>query len=363
MVEVTMTAPLRSGERGDLDAAAHAEQGGAERGDLDLGDPAERVGREQARAAQRDAGEESEDEQWDQRWPLGLAGGDRGGDPLDDADGGDDGGQHEHPGELDDDRGGEHGRPGGAGGGDDLADLVDAGAGPDAELHSLTARAVRCSSGSSDQRDGAEERDHRDGDGDVLLVRAGGLLHGGDGRGAADRDAGADEQAPGGAEPHPPAQPGGEQQGGHQGDHDDRDDREPEGGDGTRRRRRSRAGPRRPAAASWSAGRVRSDCWRGSRPTLAATTPSADRPGEDADRGHQPVTEEGRAEAERQDDGDEGGGCATRSTAGGAVASGEDVIDGGSRSRSPPGHSSRLRILPVAVIGSASTNSTMRGYL
>ena len=62
------------------------------------------------------------------------------------------------------------------------------------------------------QRDGAEQGDHRDGGGDVLLVGAGGLLHGGDGRRAADGDAGAEEQASRSAQPHPAAQPGGEHQ-------------------------------------------------------------------------------------------------------------------------------------------------------
>ena len=116
--------------------------------------------------------------------------------PLDDADDGDHGGEHDDAGELDDDGDGEHGGAGGAGRGDHLADLVDAGARPGAELQvGEPERALE--QGQQHQRDGPEEGDHGDRDGDVLLVGSGGVFHAGDGRGPADGGAGADEQAPG----------------------------------------------------------------------------------------------------------------------------------------------------------------------
>ena len=51
---------------------------------------------------------------------------------------------------------------------------------------------------------------------------------------------------------------------------------------------------------------------RGSSPTLAATHAQADRPGEHADGGHEPVTEQRATEAERQDGGDDRGAAPRR---------------------------------------------------
>ena len=136
---------------------------------------------------------------------------------LRDADGRDDGRQQQHPGQLDDDGDRHDGGPPGAGGRDDLTDLVDAGPGPDAELQVAEPQRAPASSGSSTMASGAEEGDHRDPDRDVLLVGPGGVLHRGDGRGPADGEPGADQQAPGRTELHPVPEPGGHDQRDHQG--------------------------------------------------------------------------------------------------------------------------------------------------
>ena len=57
------------------------------------------------------------------------------------------------------------------------------------------------------------------------------------------------------------------------------------------------------------------DARPGQDPDVGGDDAQADRPGEHADRGHEPVTEEGTTEAERQDGERRGRGCATPSTA------------------------------------------------
>src|SRR4029079_2562247 len=102
----------------------------------------------------------------------------------------------------------------------------------------------------------------------------------------------------------------------------------------------------------------------GQDPGVGGDDAQADGPGEHADRGHQAVTQERCAEAERQDGQDEG----AAAPPGGGCTGGGDVLGEGRRGGLADGGahlatSSRLRILPVEVIGRVSTNSTMRGYL
>ena len=183
----------RNSER-ELHAGAHPEQRGPERGDLHLRDQprARRPGH--ARAAQGDAGEEPEHEQRHDRRPLAA--------PSPPAairrrtlTAATTGASSSTRVSLTTTAMATTAAPPAPGRRDDLADLLDAGPGPDAELHVAEPQRVPASSGSSTIASGPEQGDHRDPDGDVLLVGAGGVLHRRDRRGAADGEAGADQQA------------------------------------------------------------------------------------------------------------------------------------------------------------------------
>ena len=194
-------------------------------------------------------------------------------DPLQHADDGHDRRQHDDTGELDDDGDCDDGRPGGAGGSHHLAHLVDARPRPLAELQSGEPQGP-LEQGKQDQRQGPEERHHRDRDGDVLLV-------------AAQRS------------PPSPRWPRRRRwrcrcrsAGSRAGLRPIRRPSQvvktrvptrltattaitgrPSAADGARRRPRTRAGRCRPAAAAWSPARAAASRVRGSSPRFAAATP------------------------------------------------------------------------------------------
>ena len=122
------------------------------------------------------------------------------------------------------------------------------------------------------------------------------------------------EQAPGRAEPHPPPDPGRHHEGGDQADGDDRDERQAERGDRAERDGEAEQDDADAQELLGDAGQRR-DARPGQDPDVGGEDAQADGPGEHADRGHEPVTQEGPTEAERQDGEDEGAAAPRRSTA------------------------------------------------
>ena len=117
--------------------------------------------------------------------------------------------QHQHPGQLDEHGGVQRGVATARRRGDDLADVVDAGADPRPEQRRVAEPERAAQQRQHDDGQRAAQRHEGDRDGDVLLVGVGDVVHGGDRRRPADRVAGRDEQAEVLAEAEPAAEPAG----------------------------------------------------------------------------------------------------------------------------------------------------------
>jgi hypothetical protein len=134
-------------------------------------------------------------------------------------DDGDERAEHRHPHQLHEHGLAERGVPRGLRGGDDLADVVDTGTGPAAELGGTEPQRP-LQKGKYGDRERPAERDQRDGGGRVPFVAVPHLSHGADGRRAADGVSGGDEQRLVTGQSQPPAEPPGpEECGRHDAEH------------------------------------------------------------------------------------------------------------------------------------------------